>query len=92
MRSSLFAHPAANGDRLACIAHHESTAAADLIDLTPLVSTFDLDVTRHAVVQKPSNKCRHINHLHRLATIRGERCGLIEKRGYSGLRPWRGGA
>ena len=64
------------------IAHHKSTAAADMINLTPLFSTFDLDVTRHAVVQKPSNKCRHINHLHRLATICGERCGLSDGEGF----------
>ena len=62
--------------RLARISHRFSTATADKATLPRLFSTFDLDVTRHAVVRKPSNKSRHSNLLHRLATKPGERCGL----------------
>ena len=54
--------------RLARISHRFSTATADKATLTRLFSTFDLDVTRHAVVRKASNKSRHSNLLHRLAT------------------------
>ncbi len=49
---------------------------ADKATLTRLFSTFDLDATRHPVARKPSNKSRHSNLLHRLATQSGERCGL----------------
>ena len=61
---------------LARIAHQLPAATADKAALTRLFSTFDLDVTRHAVGRKSSNKYRHSNLLHRLATKPGERCGL----------------
>ena len=48
----------------------------DLVNLTPFFLTSDLDVFQHAVAQKPSKKCRHINHLDRLATNPGETTGL----------------
>jgi len=49
------------------ISHRFSTATADKATLTRPFSPFDLDVTRHAVVRKGSNKSRHSKLLHRLA-------------------------
>ena len=57
-------------------AHRIPTAMGDKTALTRLFSTFDLSVTRHAVAQKPSNKYRHTNLLHHLATKSGELSGL----------------
>ena len=76
-----WSHPVSDTRRrrwthLTRIAHHQSTAASDPATLTELFLTFDLDVTRHAVARKSVKKFRHSNRLHRLATIRGERCGL----------------
>ena len=62
---------------LARISHRFSTATADKATLTRLFSPFDLDVTRHAVVRKASDKSRHRNLLHRLATKGGEISGPI---------------
>ncbi len=61
---------------LARISHRSSTVTADKATLTGLFSPFDLDVTRHAVVRKASDKSRHSNFLHRLATKTGEISGL----------------
>lgn len=58
------------------IAHRIPTPTADKAALTTLFSTFDLDVTRHNVVRKPSNKYRHSNLLYRLATKSVELSGL----------------
>ena len=57
------------------ISHRFSTATADKATLTRLFSPFDLDVTRHAVVRKASNKSRHSNLLYRLATETGDITG-----------------
>ena len=69
------------------IAHQLLAATADKAALTRLFSTFDLDAgstglqcPRHAVGRKTSNKFRHSNLLHRLATKPGERCGLASSR------------
>ena len=67
-------------NRLARISHRFSTATADKATLTRLFSSFDLDVTRHAIVRKASDKSRHSNLLHRLATKTGEISGLENKR------------
>ena len=64
-------------NRLARISHRFSTATADKATLTRLFSPFDLDMTRHAVVRKASNKFRYTNLLHRLATETGEITGLV---------------
>ena len=61
---------------LARLSRRLSTATADKATLTRLFSTFDLNVTRHAVARKSSKKYRHSNLLHRLATKSGELSGL----------------
>ena len=58
------------------VSHQLSAATANKAGLPTFFLSFDLDVTRHAVVRKSANKCRHINLLRRLATKPGEIHGL----------------
>ncbi len=71
------------------ISHRFSTATANKAALTRFFSPFDLGVTGHAVVRKASNKSRHTNLLHRLATEIGEITRLSRDR--EGLSPCRQG-
>ena len=61
---------------LARLSHRISTTASDPATLTRLLLPFDLDVTGHAVVRKPSKKSCHSNRLHRLVTKPDEITGL----------------
>ena len=64
------------GFALARLSHQLSAATANKAGLPTLFLSFDLDVTRHAVVRKSAHKYRHINLLYRLATKPGEIAGL----------------
>ena len=59
------------------LSHQLTAATAIKSDLPTLFLSFDLVVTRHAIVRKSANKYRHIHLLRRLATKPGEITGLV---------------